>query len=182
MQVLNLNLNKQINRLESLRQNTKQSKQTMSYPCVCDTISFTGGQNKNSMLTYYKNVMQNYEPKTVEEKELSKAIINFLNVNSKSSQFEQTLQKFLSIYDRIEDSILENIEKSSEKLKYVFSALIEGLDNSKTAEHSKQFINILFDSFLETFLDNPSLQEVLRYYSESNLLKRTIIKDLLKKY
>lgn len=182
MQVVNLNLIKQIDRLESLGQNIKQSKQTMQYPRVCDTISFAGRQNKNSMLTYYKNVMQNYEPKTTEEKNLSIAIIDFLNVNSKSSQFEKILQKFLSSYELIEDSILGNIENSSEKLKYVFSALIEGLDNSKTGEHSKQFTNILFNSFLETFLENPSLQEILRYYSESNLLKRPIIKDLLKKY
>lgn len=158
-----------------------ESKRTMSNYYVCDTISFKGVHEKN-MLNYYKNIMKGYIPNSKEEKEFTESILKFLNTDSKSNKFNENLQKFLSSYDSIENIILNDIEHSAEKLKYVFSSLLEGLDNAKTPMHSEPLTNVLFENFIEAYSDIPAIQEDIKYYSNSNFLKRSIIKDLLKDY
>lgn len=148
---------------------------------IYDTISFEGLSEKNHMLNYYNKIMKNYIPSSVEEKAFSESLSECLRTDINTTQFSNIKQNFLSNYYTIEDKLLDK-ENVSNELRYVFSALIEGLDNSKTKEQSRLFTKVLLDFFLDTFAGNQTIQDDIKYYSTSKLLKRPIIIDLIQSY
>lgn len=147
-----------------------------------DIISFKGKNYNFKMLNYYKNITNNYEPKSLEERAFTKLLLELLETSNDSLRFKEKTEQFVKKYIELENKLLDKDYFSTDKLNFLFASLIEALDKSKNSEQSSLFTEILFNNFLDTFGNENSIKESIKFYSEFNLLERPLIKSLLEDF
>lgn len=153
-----------------------------------DTVAFSssGKRCANDMIAYYKQTGIKYTPKSKEECKLEEAIAACLKLDD-TDDVQTTQNRLIQFQDACnelhatlleDDDELSTFGETAQKV-FFFCSLVEGFDNLKSKSAASMFNAFLFDTFLEEFGQDEDIQDALKIYAKSDILKNDIFKSRL---
>lgn len=85
---------------------------------------------------------------------------------------EEKRDKLFIYYNRLCFSLDDDPSRRDDKLRLIFNALIEQLDNAPDGEISSVLYMYTFKDFLEYYSEEPAVQAAIEYHLNNNTLQK----------
>lgn len=130
---------------------------------------------------YYKFTNIKYENLTNDEKAFSEALRELIKLDDKSQLIKEKVSNFKKTYRFVlSDAYDENDKINNEKLTYILTSMIEGLDCAKNRVVVEILTDFVFNNILtEMDLKEKNLDKVLLVYVNEQILQNPILKIYL---